>query len=56
MPPMAPQHPSAPTRARRLGGDCSMMKMIEVVYSPPTERPCTMRSSVSRIGAAMPSV
>ena len=27
---------------------------MEVVYSPPTDRPCTMRSSVSRTGAAKP--
>ena len=54
-PPAAPQQPMAPTSARRLGGACSMMKMMEVVYSPPTDRPCTMRSKVRTIGAAMPS-
>ena len=32
------------------------MKTMEVVYSPPTDRPWIMRSSVSRIGAATPSV
>ena len=55
MPPTAPQQPMAPTIARRLGGACSMMKMMEVVYSPPTDRPCTMRSKVRMIGAARPS-
>ena len=31
------------------------MKTIEVVYSPPTDRPWIMRRTVSAIGAAMPS-
>ncbi len=47
--------PMAPIRARLPGLACSTMKTIEVVYSPPTDRPWIMRSSVSRIGAATPS-
>ena len=29
---------------------------MELVYSPPTESPCTIRSKVSAIGAISPSV
>jgi len=29
---------------------------MELVYSPPTESPCTTRSTVSAIGAIRPSV
>ena len=56
MPMAAPQQPTAPTMPRLPGLACSIMKTMEVVYSPPTDRPWIMRSSVSRIGAAMPSV
>ena len=55
MPPTAPQPAMAPTRPRRPGGARSTMKTIEVVYSPPTDRPWIMRRSVRMIGAAMPS-
>lgn len=55
MPPTAPQPAIAPIRPRRLGGARSTMKTIEVVYSPPTDRPWIMRRRVRRIGAAMPS-
>ena len=55
MPPTAPQQPMAPIRPRRPGGACSTMKTMEVVYSPPTDRPWTMRRNVSAIGASIPS-
>ena len=48
-PAMAPMKPRRPTGAR------STMNTIEVVYSPPTDRPWIMRRRVSTIGAAMPS-
>ena len=56
MPATAPQPAMAPMTPRWSGGACSTMKMMEVVYSPPTDRPWIMRRSVSRIGAATPSV
>ena len=56
MPPTAPQPAMAPITPRCSGRACSTMKTMEVVYSPPTDRPWIMRRSVSRIGAAMPSV
>ena len=56
MPPLAPHDASAPITPRRPSGACSTRNIIELVYSPPTESPCTMRSSVSAIGAATPSV
>ena len=55
MPPTAPQPAMAPMKPRRPGGARSTMKTIDVVYSPPTERPWIMRNRVSRIGAAIPS-
>src|SRR5262245_30038102 len=45
-----------PMTRRRPSGACSTRNTIELVYSPPTERPWTMRKSVSAIGAARPSV
>ena len=51
----APQQPMAPIRPRPPGLACSTMKTIEVVYSPPTDRPWIMRSSVSATGASTPS-
>jgi hypothetical protein len=56
MPPHAPHEISAPIRPRRPWGACSTRNTIELVYSPPTESPCAMRSKVSAIGANKPSV
>ncbi len=55
MPPTAPQQATAPIVPRCRAPACSTMKTMEVVYSPPTDRPWIMRSRVSRIGAATPS-
>jgi|GEM_PF-2969688 len=54
MPAQAPHEMNAPIRPRRPCGACSTRNTIELVYSPPTESPCTMRSRVSAIGAAIP--
>ena len=56
VPPPAPDDASAPIRPRRPSGACSTRNTIELVYSPPTESPCTMRKNVSAIGASSPSV
>jgi hypothetical protein len=56
MPPHAPHDVNAPIRPRRPSGARSTRNTIELVYSPPTERPWTMRSKVSAIGARSPSV
>ncbi len=56
MPAQAPQEMSAPIRPRRPWGACSIRNTIELVYSPPTESPCTMRSRVRATGANSPSV
>ena len=56
MPVVAAQAASAPIKPRRPSGACSTRNTIELVYSPPTESPCTMRSNVSAIGANSPSV
>ena len=44
MPPQAPHEMNAPIKPRRPWGACSTRNTIELVYSPPTESPCTMRS------------
>ena len=56
MPPQAPHETRAPIKPRRPGGACSTRNTIELVYSPPTESPCTMRSRVRANGANSPSV
>ena len=56
MPAQAPHDVSAPIRPRRPSGACSTRNTIELVYSPPTESPCTMRRKTSAIGASSPSV
>jgi hypothetical protein len=55
MPPTAPQQAIAPMMPRLPGDARSTMKTIDVVYSPPTDSPCTMRNTVSKMGAATPS-
>src|SRR4029077_21151661 len=56
MPPHAPHDVNAPIRPRRPSGARSTRNTIELVYSPPTERPWTMRSKVSAMAARSPSV
>ena len=56
MPPLEEIEASAPIAPRRPGGACSTRNTIEVVPSPPTDRPWIMRNAVSRMGAASPSV
>jgi hypothetical protein len=56
MPAPAPHAVSAPIKPRRPSGARSTRNTIELVYSPPTESPCTMRNSVSAAGAKRPSV
>jgi hypothetical protein len=56
IPTVTEQEATAPATPRRPGGACSARKMKAVVHSPPTDRPWIMRSSVSRTGAASPSV
>ena len=56
MPPHAPHDVKAPIKPRRPSGARSTRNTIELVYSPPTESPCTMRSRVSAMGARSPSV
>src|SRR5262245_1732303 len=47
---------NAPIKPRRPSGACSTRNTIELVYSPPTESPCTTRNKVSPIGASTPMV
>ena len=54
-PKVAPSGTKLPRKPRRPDADCSTRKTPEVVYSPPTDSPCTSRSSTSRIGAARPA-
>ena len=56
MPTVTAHEATAPATPRRPGAACSARKMKAVVHSPPTDRPWIMRRSVSRIGAASPSV
>jgi hypothetical protein len=56
MPVVAAHAASAPIRPRRPSGARSTRNTIELVYSPPTESPCTNRNRVSAIGARSPSV
>src|SRR5215472_6131102 len=56
MPAPAPHAVSAPIKPPRPSGARSTRNTIELVYSPPTESPCTMRNSVSAAGAKRPSV
>ena len=56
MPPHAPHDAKAPITPRRPSGARSTRNTIELVYSPPTESPCTMRKRVSAMGAKRPSV
>src|SRR5262245_62124255 len=43
MPTVAPAPASAPIRPRRPSGACWTRNTIELVYSPPTESPCTAK-------------
>ena len=52
----APQQAKRAHQAAASAGACSTRNTIELVYSPPTESPCTMRRSVSATGANKPSV
>ena len=40
---------------RRLGCACSKAINAAPPHSPPTDRPCTIRSRISRIGARIPA-
>jgi len=55
MPVTEPKSATAPIKPRRSGFARSTRKTMEVVYSPPTERPCIIRNNVSRTGAMRPS-
>ena len=50
----APEVPKAPIKPRRELGHPSTMKMTEVVYSPPTESPCTRRNTTISTDAVTP--
>ena len=43
-----------PKKPRRSIGACSTAMSAAPPHSPPAEKPCRMRSRISRIGAAMP--
>ncbi|MDQ0894902.1 hypothetical protein QFZ26_002457 [Agromyces ramosus] len=45
---------NAPKKPRRFVGACSTAMSAAPPHSPPAEKPCRMRSRISRIGAAMP--
>ncbi len=56
MPPTAPNRVQLVKKPRRLAGECSARYTIEPVYSPPTDRPWSMRMPTIRKAAAMPMV
>jgi hypothetical protein len=56
MPSAEPDAASAPIKPRRPSGARSTRNTSELVYSPPTESPCTTRSKVSATGASSPMV
>jgi hypothetical protein len=43
-----------PMKPRWCGALCSTRKMIDVVYSPPTDAPWIMRSRINTSGASEP--
>ena len=49
-----PNWAKLPYRARRRDEACSVAMSTAPPHSPPTPKPCTRRSSTSRIGAPMP--
>lgn len=50
----APEMRKAPKNPRRPTGACSTTIVAAPPISPPTNRPCSMRMRISRIGAAAP--
>ena len=56
MPRVVPQQITAPINPRYPTDARSTRKKIELVYSPPTESPWTMRNRISARGASRPRV
>ncbi len=53
-PDSVPNSSQEPMKPRRLSGEYSAMNVVAPPYSPPVEKPCTMRATTSRIGDQTP--
>ena len=55
IPPVDPRFATLPITPRRLLGAASVRYVTESTNSPPTENPCTIRTTIRRIGAQTPT-
>jgi hypothetical protein len=55
-PARVPNSSQNPMNPRRLSGEYSAMNVVAPPYSPPVEKPWTMRARTSRIGDQTPTV